>query len=52
MTLVLTLTRMIKHLPAGLAEAVLKLKFSGPDSMLLNLIPVPLSLVGRAGLLS
>lgn len=51
MTFVLKVTRIIKHL---LAEAMLKLKFSDsmPDSMLFNLIPVPLNPVGRAGLLS
>jgi hypothetical protein len=49
MTFVLKVIRMIKHL---LAEAMLKLKFSGPDSRLFNLIPVPLNPMGRAGLLS
>lgn len=48
MTFVLKVTSMIKQL---LAEVV-KLKFSRPDSMLFNLIPVPLNLVGRAGWLA
>lgn len=44
-TSVLKVTSMIKQL---LAEEVLKLEFSRPDSVLFNLIPVPLDLMGES----